>query len=450
MPARTILSRDCPGGQFCGCDGLCYTPPACDSDAECGAHERCDGGQCLERNECANDADCPSGFDCRQCACFEDDDQPPEPPGPSFGAVASTVRLDEGVYGMLAHEHRDDRLVYAVVAADGTVSEPTTVDAGPGVGDRPSAVFVDGLLGVAYRDRLNSGLRFAVSDDRESWRTMAIDDSGNSGEHSALGRLSDGRWAVAYSSRGDGQAELRVALSGPDAPTTTADWRSRTLATGADATPNSSAVPVATGLYPSLAELDGVLYIAFYDGAAGDLVLLSGDPDGDYESVLLAEGETRSGIPGAGDVGAHARLVATPDRRLGVVWVDRIAGTLWYGVINPREGAGTLAFTGQPELVSPGRQDTPPRLVGADASLVYRSDGSPLVAFQDQSNGNLELATPTGSEQSWHSTVVTQVGFSGFSPSLFVESDGTWVVQGALEEVREGVAERVDVRAVPF
>lgn len=543
-------SRDCPGGQLCSCEGVCYTPAPCAADVDCCANEVCDDGRCAERNECRVDADCGGGLSCAGCACT-----PPacavasdcadgrtceggvcvplaEPPcggcatgeacdpvagacvprpeacaaqacGPGetllveglaerlgpvcaeplrcscaaarpaagfrLGAVFSAVLVDGDTVGVLAHEHRYDDLVYveldrggverARVWVDGVPTGPVVaapdgprggiIDPGFAMGRSPDAALQGGTIGVSYRDDSNETLRFALSTDRRSWTAGLVDGEGDVGEHSALVPLGGQDWGVAYSALSDAGAELRWATTSlaEVGPAVAPTWATQTIASGPTPDPRAATVR-AFGRYPSARLLEGIVYIAWYDGAEGNLMLSWGMPSGPFTTAVLDEGATRSEIPGAGDVGRHAALLTTAAGGLAVAYVDHIAGTVLFAPL-VRDDVGSWALDGVPEVAALGRQDLPPRLVGADLFATRSAvTGEPILAFQDSTEGDLVLALRSGG--AWERVTVARTGAAGFSPHVFPSAQGTLAVDGLVEEGPAGLSERLTLRVLPY
>ncbi len=506
---RCAERNECRGDADCAtglaCAGCACAPRACEASSECADGRVCEGGVCVLAAEppcggCAADEACdpiaaacvPRPASCEeqscaagetllvegvaarlgpvcaeplQCACAA------ARPAAGFrlGAVFSAVLVDDDTVGVLAHEHRYDDLVYVELGRDGAerarvwvdgvptgpvVAAPAgprggVVDPGFAMGRSPDAALQAGTIGVTYRDDSNATLRYAWSSDRREWTAGLVDGDGDVGEHSALVPLGGQDWGVAYSALSDAGAELRWATASLAdlGPTGAPTWAVQRIATGPVPDPRAATVR-AFGRYPSARLLDGAVYVAWYDGAEGNLMLSWGAPSGPFTTVVLDEGATRSEIPGAGDVGRHAALLTTAAGGLAVAYLDHIAGTVLFAPLS-RDDAGAWALDGTPEVAAIGRQDLPPRLIGADLFAARSaSTGEPILAFQDSTEGDLILALRSGG--AWERVTVARTGAAGFSPHVFATPSGTLAVDGVVEEGAAGLDERLTLRVLPY
>lgn len=502
------VDADCSGGLVC--TQCACLPRGCARDGDCAEGEVCDGGVCFDQGVapcggCAQGTACdplanrclPTPASCAAvecapgetvtiaeiaahlgpvcaidptCYCAEARPVVTGRIGTEFSALH--VRLTEFV--VAAHDHLYGDLVFYRFDGDaepvdveyidgvpevGPTGDPAgprggVSDPGRAVGAAPSMAWLSdsiaGDLGISYRDDTVGGLRFARRRGDGSWEVSTVDPVGDSGRASSLVVTRDGRWAVAYSFRDFGRSSLRVAVSDGDAPFGPTDWTFNDVDTR-EADPLAvEDVPPATGLTPDAVILGSRLYVAYHDGIDGNLELAFGDPGGPLESVILDEGDTRSKITGAGNVGLYPALAATPDGDLAVAYLDRVSGQIWYAVVDPTPADGTsVAIIGEPEEIDPGRQASPPVLVGPDLSLVFRTGGVPMVAYQDASNGDLSVAIQR--DGAWERTTAARAGMSGFSPHLYPDLQGaTWVLQGSLVGTGDTLEERIDARPTPF
>ncbi|MCA9564434.1 MAG: hypothetical protein KC561_13150 [Myxococcales bacterium] len=550
-PIACDNTQDCPGGQFCGCDGLCYIPAACDTDDDCCTNETCGDGVCRLDFQCESDLDCSGSDVCTSCACVPAAcseeapcadgqvcdggvclDQAEAPCGgcqdgeaclaiesecipmpeacldlecapgeqvtvpeidallgpmcaePTACVCAAARQIPRGFYGTefsalrvsgtsfvaLAYDRFYGDLVMVEIEGqdgdrvltyiDGVPDEvPTGDPAGPrngitqpgrDVGNDPSARWAGepgGPIGVAYRDS-EGALRFAIRGTDRQWTTMAVDGAGDAGYYPDLLVMPDGRWAVAYFARAADRSSLRLAVSSNATPAATQDWRIRTLVDGPADSAEGEDLPGGVGLFPSMEFDQGALWIAFYNSIDGNLEMAWGHPDASFEHTVLLEGTTRSEIPGSGDVGLYADLALTSAGELVVAYVDRVSGEVMFGAID-QTNDGPI-FSGEPAVADPGRQQSPPVLVGAGLSIGFDSDNLPLVAYQDSSSGNLRIAHFDGGR--WSALDAVRQNVSGFSPHLFsnITEGVVWVVHGVLESIDGKLRERIDVRPIPF
>lgn len=542
-------SRDCPGGQFCGCGGYCVTPTGCEQDNDCCANELCEDGLCLERFDCYSDSECSDGSICQGCACLPpacDTNQdcggdrlcdagaclsasahpclgdcteaqacdplsdicidlpaacedvqceigqtllldgvderigpgcylnPPcicsqtrDPPVGAMGTEFSAVLIGQTRFGILAHDHTYGDLVYLEADQNGELTEPRYIDGipdepargdptgnrqgiygeGPERGSMPSAASLNGQLGVTYHDETNLELRFARQVADTLWESSVVDNLGETGPHSSLLGLSQGQWAVAYFARQLEESHLRLAVSNNSAPFGPSDWSFTIVDSGPYQSTLTPELPIATGLFPAMAEHNSQLFISYYDRDQKELRLAYGSIGGSFSVLTVDTGQTRSEMPDSGDVGLFSAIAFTSSGTVALTYLDQISGQIWYAELDLTVEEGDVFVVG-PEEVDPGRQTTPPALVGPGLMLAFDPAGRAVVAYQDTTEGDLVIAYR--GNDAWEQTRAFNVGVGGFSPHIFPNhSEGIWALHGVLTEEPRTIAEGIDVRLVP-
>jgi hypothetical protein len=393
-----------------------------------------------------------------------------------MGTDMSVVHLSGRQFGVLAHDHLYGDLVYRRLEASDTTAagdEDTYIDGvpdappegdptgrrggvraiGPDRGANPAAArAADGTMGVSYYDVDQGDLLFARGgvDGASPWITSAVETDGDAGRFSDLVALPDGRWAIAYFVSVADRSWMRLAVSATAAPLGPTDWQFTTLDEATTEEEGAGDLPVGTGLFPSAALVQGDLWVAFYDGVDGSLRLARGPVGGPFETFILDEGTTRSELIEAGDVGRHVSLAVAPAGTVAVAYQDAISGALWYAELEATgpPGSGEVAL-GEPRLVDPGRQMSPPALVGADLQLRFRNNGLPVVIYQDSTNADLLLAQRI--DERWDTTPVVRQQVAGFSPHFFEVGAEVWVIHGVVVDEGDGnLVETIDARQVPF
>ncbi|MBN1944330.1 MAG: hypothetical protein JW797_01585 [Bradymonadales bacterium] len=494
---QNICSNDNECSRKRTCQSCFCAPRSCSTDEQCDPDEICDGGACLDAQEfpclgacdgietiCApvRDACVPFPESCRQLTCGPGEtpilagvserlgpscQQPPRcvcgrsrevPPG-YLGMEFSALYLGGLSFAALAYDLRYGDLVYLVFSGTEIAGQPFYLDGvpavpprgsldgrrggvyepGPDRGRMPSAAAGSGTLAVAYRDATDGDLWFAQSSTTGQWQTSLVEFAGDTGYYPSLAHRNSDGWSVTFFALDAGQSALRLATTSVESPSGPTDWLVSTLDSGPGELLAGTDLPRGTGLFPSLAMVNGELFVAYYDGLWGDLRLARVDTAGSAETFLLDTGATRSSIADAGDVGIAIDLEPAPDGTLKIAYVDRISSEVWFASVDlSQPSTEPLQLTEPPELVDPGRDASPPLLVGGGGiDLAFDGQGQPMIAYQDNTNGDLILATRSG--QGWVRNPIASEGVAGFSPHLFPGVEGqTWILFGQVTDLGGG------------
>lgn len=337
-------------------------------------------------------------------------------------------------------------------------------DAGDDVGLWTSIAADDsGKIGVAYYDRTNRALKFAMQDG-EGWKVTPVQQKPTSdiGRYAKLMWL-NGAWTIAFLAAEPGDAGavtsgVRIATSSDGATWSFEDavqnkatpCAARFCATGnacikdtglcttelskdacnpscsstqacVDAggptcsdkhtTNETETYPNLTGGYIAVAkEKGGTLGIVFYDRVAGNLVMAS-KSTGQWVTAIL-DGET--GGVDTGDVGIGATLAIDDAGAWHIAYSNGYDESLEY--IQVKDGV-----PGLPEVIDDGSGiegtlfDDGRHVVGDDASIHVSAGGDIQVSYQDATAGTLHYAVGTASANghSWAVKVIPQDGFAG-------------------------------------
>jgi len=270
--------------------------------------------------------------------------------------------------------------VIVIEVVDGTPS-------GGNVGEYSSLTLDDaGRLAVAYYDRGNADLKFAVKDG--AWDVVVVDEAGDVGKYATMSIDSLGRANVSYF----------------DATLTSlkyAGWLGQTWSAETevvDGTPSGGNV----GQYSSLTLDDGGrLAVAYYDVGNSDLKFAV--KDGTWGVEVVDE---------AGSVGKYATVSIDSLGRANVSYFDATLTSLKY--------AGWLGQTWSAEMeVVDG---TPSGgNVGEYSSLTLDDAGRLAVVYYDRGNADLKFAVKDGT---WGPEVVDEVGDVGKYASVSIDSLG--------------------------
>lgn len=274
-------------------------------------------------------------------------------------------------------------------------------DAGFDNGDRGKytslAVAADGQIWIAYQDVQNKALRYATRTAADTVWTSNVADVGGgptpvAGLYASLALDGNGYPIVAHYDEGAGT--LRVARWNGSA------FAGAVVDEGDESISDTGApVDADTGRYPSLAIVEGIEYIAYYDVANGDLKLAWGT-GGNY-SIETIDSE--------GDVGQWPNLVIN-EGRLHIAYHDAGNGDLKYAVGAP----------GSFEIQVVDDSDH----VGADTKLWISGD-KPNIAYFDGRNNDMKQAWPSG--DGWQSRTVTEdPGALGFHNEVVIAGGQTW------------------------
>ena len=490
------------GGQFCGYPNKTNAlstngTQRCETDAECALGRSCFGKRCINAAPC--EGGCPSGsiceLDSNTCYPFMACEAVCGPGQIQIVADSDTMSASQcclveckcetlpdvmpGIYGwyaasaatpteilVSAYDPNYGDLVVAHFGLDGVKKSvdyvdgyPTSgpvvgnpqgvrdgrIEPGPNVGLHTSiAVDSTGIAHVAYYDKDLGALRYA-NNSGGLWKTVIVDDEGDTGYYTSIALASDGSPRIAYmmvngtlTPDPTPKTALKLATARSNLPLLATDWTIEavdsqikpelvcgggcardlacvdlgmgpvcaptavgcgTCASGEACVSHTSTVTCegrinslplddlidGTGLFASLAiKSTGVVSIAYYDRLNGDLRLATTTATGTFKLQTLDGNEMMSPT----DVGQHCSLAVGPGDVMGVAYVDASKDDLVYLDLSTGMGAR--------EIVDDGV--TPPnlRMVGADAALVFDDTGAPAIAYQDPTNIDLLYARRLG------------------------------------------------------
>ncbi len=350
------------------------------------------------------------------------------------------------------------------------------VDSGNDVGWWTSVALTNGKAHIAYYDRDNAALKFAVEESKGKFRTMTVEDDETIelGAYASLVIDGNGMPAIAYlatnvpGANGALKTELRLARATRAAPGES-DWtisvitRSDASCAGACGsgracivspsaaplqgcaaitsdcaaacgtgqacvatmcrevfnTPPTVEMPTGSGLFVTLLGLaDGRLAAVYYDRNRTALVVASETAPGSSQF-------TETVLDEAGDRGMWASAVADGST-IHVAYqdalVDAVYYTSWNGSVTP------------PQLIDDGaRNNDRAHPVGASATVMMRG-GVPNVIYQDGMNADLMLAQRNG--MTWSvSALATGSPLDGFH----VAGAGDTLVWGALDHTTDPI-----------
>jgi hypothetical protein len=228
-----------------------------------------------------------------------------------------------------------------------------------------------GTTWITYYDASLQTLKYATrTTDSTEW-TIGVADTGGGGTPDA-GLFSDvtldaqGNPVVAHYDRFRG--ELRVAHWNGSG------FSGEVVDAGVDFDNGTEVIGADTGKFASIAIVEGLEYIAYYDGAAGNLMLAKG-LSGSYSTEV---------VDADGDVGQWTD-------------VEVVNGTVHISYHDVTSNALKLA-SGLPgnwtkQIVEQGK------MIGADTALL-NTDSGLLIAYQDAFNNDIKLASQNNS--SWN------------------------------------------------
>ncbi len=323
------------------------------------------------------------------------------------------------------------------------VYDPSTYRGGvptPGadVGAWTSVVLHNGFAHIAYQDRDNGNLKYAVEIEG-GWQIHTVDTSGENGLYASMVVTADGTPGIAYMTKtsdpvGGRLSQLRYAQANAPFPQAEADWTITTLdeanvscaglcgATGACieqqtaegpqqrciaptqdcpsecgdaetcfggacvatiADPPAYDMPNGVGLFADQVLLgDGRRAIVYYDRGNGDLMMQVGDSSWTKQPID-ASTET--------DTGQWASVAADSAGTLHIAYQDALGDQLLYRTWDA-SGVGAV------EVVDDGvRAGDRPHPVGASAAMFIDTAGQPAIAYQDGATSDLVVSRKTGS-----------------------------------------------------
>jgi hypothetical protein len=307
-----------------------------------------------------------------------------------------------GALGFAIGDVRSDGVLWRYERADGYPSDGG-LDGGD-VGTHTDHTFApDGSAWVSYHGPGQGNLKVARRVGK-TWTSESVDaGSGlrpSTGLWTSIAIDAAGEPVVVYHDENGGTLRMATRAAGV--------WKTETIWTGqpfsgTDEAGNPVERPADVGEYAQI-HIDGnTHYIAFYDRAQGDLVLLEGFA-GAYVSTVVAS---------EGDVGAWPSLVVEGGN-VALTYHDITNQDLKLAI---REGGGRFTVT--------TLDDGPYR--GADSAL-YKRDGRWGVVYFDGRNNDL-VAAAQGADASWtRRTVSGNDGAHGFHNEVVQDGAGRWWV----------------------
>jgi hypothetical protein len=258
------------------------------------------------------------------------------------------------------------------------------------------AALVNGVPAISYYDATNTHLKYAYSSNAQgdaTWTTLDVDTNPNEGQYSSLAVI-NGNPAISYY---DQTNKLQYAYS--DTVDGSSGWHVVTADGNAE-----------SGIYSALADINGFPAVAHFNGSTHVLsYTYSTQPDG-------SSGWNTVTVDFVGTTGLHPSLAEINGKPAISYW-DNTNGDLRYAYSTTSDGSSgwnTLMVDGAAFIVGEG----------SSLTTVY---GMPAIAYWDSENNDLRYATSTAVDGSsgWSSVLVDSTGFVGQYPSLFVMQDGS-------------------------
>lgn len=332
----------------------------------------------------------------------------------------------------------------------------------------------DGQLGVAYYDRTNRQLKIALQSDGD-WTVDVVESvaDGDVGRYAELW-FEGGVPVVAYQSiepaaTGFVTSKVRIARAGSSGGFQYEDvaveietpCRAELCTSGSvclvdsgHCVASTTGCPecadgeecVATGGSPACAEVldDGKLDT--YPYATGDYISAARDPGGQmglvwYDRVhgtLMAARKvagtwTTQVVDGGGsppvDVGIGATLAIDGGGEWHIAYVDGFDESLKYARLSADGAVAQIEVVDDGVSVGGAPFADGKHVVGDDASILVSGNGDVRIAYQDATEGVLRLATGTlnGSAHDWALEAIPHEGAGGMFARIFTTSDGVQV-----------------------
>jgi hypothetical protein len=333
------------------------------------------------------------------CTCSDQaiGEAPLDPtPAPSFNrGFYVDMALDSTGSPWLAYQERDMTALYVargsgdpITFAHESVDGEGEVQGGLLVGNFDAGYYASIALDagdvphVAHWDKDGDRLRYATNSG-EGWLVENVD-VGNVGQFTSIG-IRQGEPIIAYYDYGAGS--LKVAIKSGGA------WTTETVDAGDGSTAS------ATGKYTDLLVSDnGVVHIAYYDEAAGELRVASGSPGG-WEIATWYSSED-------GKTGAWPNL-SEHGGSLYASFQDLAGKALMFGRWTGAQLDAEVVHSGE--------------FIGADSATAWVGD-SPAIMYHDGINNDAILAVNGGA--GWSHSVHRGDGAHGFHNSLAVSGSG--------------------------
>jgi hypothetical protein len=326
-----------------------------------------------------------------------------------IGSWLSMRLMPDGRPAIAYYDRTQDALGFAIgTLKDGAVtwayeeadSYPDENGLNPGNAGKYASMVVapDGVVWVAYQDTSNGYMKYAKRDTTGVWTVGLADLGGGAapdcGYWTSIALDASGNPVIAHYDHATGN--LRVARWNGSAFTGTVAYEG-TNYEAAD-TASTSAEGDAGEYAKMVVTDDGTEYIAFYDRAWGALRLLSGNSGG-YSSEVVDDD---------GNVGGW------PD-----MYVDGANVTIAYEDVGNGQLKLATGRVGGPWTVE--TVDSSPH-VGAD-TVVWADGSNPAIAYFDGKNNDLKLARKSGG--AWAAETVGTEGAAIGYHNESVEIDGT-------------------------
>jgi hypothetical protein len=407
------------GSALCTPEGQCECLPDCDGG--CADDEFC----CQQTSECQSliegcDMACAPGFE-RTSSLLSTDSFTCVTPEQNCDCV-ELAPLESGLIGRFAALATDGQQLF-VSAYDerygdlvvGTASDDDSVNwmwvdgvpmgapvvAGPSgprggvespgadVG-RYTAIAVDasGHVHVAYYGSNPGTLYYALGqaepDGTYRWSTLRLDEAGDAGRWASISLDSDGRPGIAYHVRYlNGLSQLRYVFASVALPTQRADWTTPFLLQARSIEmPGEQALetyPDGTGLFTSQArDSEGFPVVAWYDRSEGKLWTTRFSEAGFLRPTMVAGwGHTEPSLDG--DMGANVHVALDQNDALHFCFQDGNTDSLRY--LSPTLDLNEWIDDGV--WIDTGGRGQALHVVGDDCQVLFDSDDSPLVIYQD-------------------------------------------------------------------
>jgi hypothetical protein len=243
--------------------------------------------------------------------------------------------------------------------------------------------------------------------------------------------------------------------------------------------PATIEVPAGAGLFPSMAQKDDKLLIAYYDNYSapsdtppfvvktgtlrGVTAPLSGGSVGAFSAPVTID---KGSVCGAGtrDVGRYATLAVAVNGKVGVAYSDNepATGTSVLRFYQPLSAADSfldddscldlqtnrtqnnrIAVADSGVATASGGVS----VVGADAFLYFDAASRPFIVYQDQSNENVRVSA-LRSDGKWFVDYLSQGLGDGFEAQLVSENQSLWLVSVMIHVDSTGPTNIMQVRPI--
>jgi hypothetical protein len=229
------------------------------------------------------------------------------------------------------------------------------------------AVDSAGTIWIAYYDAGLKTLRYATrTEDATEW-TLGVADTGGGGTPDAglfTEMALDGTGSPVIVHYDQFRGDLRVAHWDGSR------FNGEVVDSGEDYDDGEEVVSADTGKFASIAIVDGLEYISYYDVAAGNLMLAKGIPGGYSTEVVDVEG----------DVGSWTSMTID-NGTVNISYQDKTNDSVKLATGTPGSWSNQIVEQG--------------KLIGADTALLNTDNGL-MVLYQDAYNNDIRLAEENG------------------------------------------------------